>query len=351
MLCLHIRRCVLYPWFAFAALLGLSHPALAVETLRILTWPGYADPDLVKIFEQRYGVRVEVTLVGNDDVLRARMAAGKGAQFDVFAANTAEMVHYIDAGLVQPIDIRNIPNTRHQRPRFSHLSDIPGITRDGKVYAIPYTYSSMGLIYDRRQFKTAPTSLSILWDPHYAGKVLLFEGGSHNFALAALALGFDPFHIPPTGVKPALKKLLALRRNALAFYSLPEEATRLFREQSAAVLFANYGSQQVKQLQDAGSDIGYVVPREGALAWLDCWAVSQGARNKTLAEAWINYTLESAVSQALTQRQGLDNTLEESATARTHDRLIWLEPVENDAWRAQLWQRILSGDRESSLGL
>ncbi len=320
-----------------------------MEMLRILTWPGYADADLVKTFELRHDVRVIVTEVGNDEILRARMASRQGADFDVFAANTAEMVHYIDAGLVLPIDIRSIPNTHNQHPRFSRLSEIPGITRDGKVYAIPYTYSEMGLIYDRRQFKTAPTSLAVLWDPRYAGKVLLFDGGAHNFSLAALSLGLNPFRIPPAEVKQVLNQLLALRRNALGFYNLPEEATQLFREQSAALLFANYGSQQVKQLRDSGADIGYVVPREGALAWLDCWAISRGARDKTLAEAWINYTLEPAVSRALTQRQGLANTLEPSDTARSHDRLIWLEPVENDGWRTQLWQRILSGEREASL--
>ena len=320
-----------------------------METLRILAWPGYADADLVKIFEQRHGVRVEVTQISNDDVLRTRMASREGADFDVFAANTAEMVHYIDAELVQPIDIRNISNTQHQHPRFSRLSDIPGITRDGKVYAIPYTYSDMGLIYDRRQFKTAPTSLAVLWDPRYAGKVVLFDGGAHNFSLAALSLGLNPFRIPPAEAKQVLNQLLALRRNALGFYNLPEEATQLFREQSAALLFANYGSQQVKQLRDSGADIGYVVPREGALAWLDCWAISRGAHDKALAEAWINYTLEPAVSRALTQRHGLANTLESSVTARSHDRLIWLEPVENDAWRTRLWQRILTGEREVSL--
>ena len=349
MLRLSISRCPLFLWVALAALLGLSCPALAVETLRILTWPGYADADLVKVFERRHDVQVEVTLVGNDDVLRAKLAADKGAHFDVFAANTAEMAHYIDAGLSQPIDMHAIPNSRRQLPRFSHLSEIPGATRNGQVYAIPYTYSGMGLIYDRRQIKTAPTSVSALWDPRYAGKVLLFDGAAHNFSLAAMALGLDPFNIPPTEAKSVLIKLLALRRNALGFYSLPEEATQLFREQSAALLFANYGSQQVKQLRDAGADVGYVVPREGALAWLDCWAISRGARNKALAEAWINYTLEPTVSHALTIRQGLPNTLEASGLVRTSDRLIWLEPVENDAKRTREWQRILSGERESRL--
>jgi putative spermidine/putrescine transport system substrate-binding protein len=349
MLCSHISRCIVYFWIVFTALLGMSQSALAMETLRILTWPGYADADLVKVFEQRHGVQVEVTLVGSDDVLREKMAAGRGANFDVIAANTAEMVHYIDSGLVQPIDTQSIPNLRKQLPRFRPLSAIPGITRAGKVYAIPYTYSEMGLIYDRRRFKTAPNSYAELWDPRYAGQVLLFDGGTHNFSLAAMALGLDPFRIPSSEIPRVLKKLLALRRNALAFYSLPEDATLLFREQSAALLFANYGSQQVKQLRDAGVDIGYVVPHAGALAWLDCWAVSRGARNKALAEAWIDYTLEAAVSHALSARQGLANTLEASGTARPGDRLIWLEPVEDDAWRNRLWQRILSGEREARL--
>lgn len=349
MLCLRISCRALFIWIALAVYLGMPQPALAMETLRILAWPGYADADLVKIFEQRQGVHVDVTLVDNDDVLREKMAAGQGAHFDVIAANTAEMVHYIDSGLIQPIDTQNIPNLRKQLPRFRPLSAIPGITRAGRVYAIPYTYSEMGLIYDRRRFKTAPSAYADLWDPRYAGQVLLFDGSTHNFSLAALALGLDPFHIPPSAKQQVLKKLLALRRNALAFYNLPEEATQLFREQSAALLFANYGSQQVKQLRDAGADIGYVVPRKGVLAWLDCWAVSRGARNKALAEAWIDYTLEPAVSQALSTRQGLANTLEAAGAAHAGGRVIWLQPVEDDAWRNQLWQRILSGERESSL--
>ena len=42
----------------------LVAPAQAVQaTLRVLTWSGYADPDLVAVFEKRHGVRVEVTTV------------------------------------------------------------------------------------------------------------------------------------------------------------------------------------------------------------------------------------------------------------------------------------------------
>ncbi len=325
---------------------GTCSPAFAKETLRVLTWPGYADSDLVSIFEKRHGVTVEVTFVSSDDVLWEKINTREGADFDVFAANTAEMTRYIDRGLSVPLDVSNIPNTRHQVPRFSDLASIPGIARDGKLYAIPYTYSEMGLIYDKKQIKEPPTSMAAMWDPKYRGRVLAYNGGTHNFSLVALMLGNEvPFRIKETDFRRVVDRLIDLRRNVLTFYSLPEESIELFRENSVALMFANYGTQQVDQLRKAGVDIGYVIPDEGALAWLDCWAVTRGARNKRLAEQWINYTLEKDVSAALTWRQGLANTVEASPSGGSSNRLVWLQPVEDFNRRAALWDRIISGDR------
>ncbi|WP_114973783.1 extracellular solute-binding protein [Rhodoferax ferrireducens] len=324
--------------------LALSLPSQAVETLRVLTWPGYADSDLVKAFEKKYDARVEVSFVSSDEVLREKIGANQGGDFDVFAANTAEMQHYIDQKLVVPLRLSNIPNTAQQLPRFRDARSIPGITQLGEVYAVPYTYSEMGLIYDRKQFEQAPTSLSVLWDPKYRGRVLAYDTSSHNFSIAALALGDKPFRIEEAKFKAVVDHLIALRRNVLTFYTLPEESVELFRNHAVAVMFANYGSQQLKLLRDAGADVGYVIPVEGALAWLDCWAVTRGGKNKNLAESWINYMLDKHVSRELTRRQGLSNTLDVDTATQETDKIIWLEPVEDDKRRAALWGRIISGD-------
>lgn len=327
-------------------LLVVSLPAIAKETLRVLAWPGYADRDLVQIFEQRHNVRVEVTLVSTDDVLWQKLNANNAADFDVFAANTAELKRYIDRGISVPLDLANIPNVRNQLPRFRNLVAIPGISRAGRVHAIPYTYSEMGLIYNRKLVKEPPTSMAAMWDPRYRGRVLAYDGGAHNFTLAALLLGSKtPFQLSEGDYKRAVDKLIGLRRNVLTFYSQPDEAVELFRDNSVALVFANYGSQQVKQLQQAGADIGYILPEEGALAWLDCWAVTRGARNQRLAEAWINYTLEKAVSTALSERQGLANTIQANPSEPQSSKIIWLEPVESALRRSDLWSRVVSGDR------
>jgi len=327
--------------------LGSASPlACARETLRVLAWPGYADRDLVKQFEDRYDATVEVTFVSSDEILWEKVKSGQGGDFDVFAVNTAELTRYIDQGLSIPLDLSHIPNTRHQLPRFSNLQSIPGITREGRVYAIPYTYSAMGLIYDRKQVKKPPTSMAAMWDPRLKGRVLAYDGSSQNFSMVALSLGIKtPFQLKEKDFRRVAKRLVALRANVLTFYTLPEESIALFRDNSIALMFANYGTQQVDQLRKAGADIGYVIPQEGALAWLDCWTITRGVRNKRLAEDWINYTLEKPFSDALTQRQGLANTIEPSPSADKSDKIIWLEPVEDFKMRAELWTRILSGDR------
>jgi hypothetical protein len=110
-----------------------------------------------------------------------------------------------------------------------------------------------------------------------------------------------------------VQRLIALRRNVLTYYSLPEEGTELFIRHNMAVMFGNYGTQQLNSLRQAGADVGYAIPREGVLAWLDCWAMTTSARNPQLAQQWINYMLEPAVSALLPTRQGLANTLTASA--------------------------------------
>lgn len=323
----------------------LAFAAHATETLRVLAWPGYADADLVQTFEKQFDVKVELTLVGSDEVLAQKLGANQGTDFDVVAANTVEIQRYISRKWLQPLTMANVPNVARQLPRFRNAKAIPGITHLGEVYAVPYTFSEMALIYDRKQFKVPPTSLAVLWDPAYQGRILAFDGGSHNYSMASLAFGGHPFQIDDAAYPGVTKRLIDLRRNVLTFYSLPEESVGLFWQHNVALLFANYGQQQLKMLRDSGADVGYVVPKEGTLAWLDCWAMTRGTKNKGLAERWINYMLEPKVSAELTRRQGLANTLEPTANTLETDKILWLEPVENGQRRAGLWSRILSGDR------
>jgi len=328
------------------ALAGVfSATPAATETLRVLAWPGYVEPEVIAEFRKAHDVDIELTIVDNDDSLLEKMRSRAGGDFDLVAANTAEIARYAAAGWLQAIDSARIPARASQAARFRDLHQLPGIVHDGKLYGIPFTYAEMGLIYDRKQFATPPDSLAALWDPRYRHRVLAFNGSTHNFSLAAMRLGLpSPFHLGDDDWPAAVDQLIALRRNVLAFYTQPEESADLFIRHKAVLMFANYGSQQIKALADHGVDAGYIVPREGALAWLDCWAIARGARDPALAHAFINHLLGNTASRLLESRQGLSST-RHVATTGNERRLYWLEPVEDGERRTRLWQRIVSGDR------
>jgi putative spermidine/putrescine transport system substrate-binding protein len=321
-------------------------PASAAQpVLRVLAWPGYAEPEVVKSFEQQHDVRIELTVVTSDASLWEKINTHS---FDVFAVNAAELQRYLATNLVQALQPDRIPNTRKQLARFSDLSTIPGLMRNGKACAIPFTYAQMGLIYDRKQFTNPPRSINALWDKRHRGKVIAYDGGTHNFSLAAQSLRLaSPFHIAPKDFPRAAERLIELRRNVLGFYTQPEESTQLFLRHGAALMFANYGMQQVHLLKQAGADIGYVIPREGALAWLDCWSITRDAHDTALAHEWIDHLLGAQASRLLVERQGLSNTLGDGDNGQPKGNSVWLQPPEDTAWREKLWSRIRSGDRLS----
>ena len=317
-----------------------SQPGMA-KTLRIMAWQGYADDDWVQEFEKQYNVNVDVVFIGTDDEIWAKIKGSEGKDFDLFAVNTAQLQRYIDAGLTTPHDLSLIPNQRETLPRFRDLTKVTGVMRDGKVYAIPYAFDSIGIIYDTDKVKTAPTSWEALWDLKYQGKVLDYDNGEHNFSVTALDMGIEnPFHLTDEQMARAKDKLVALKRNVLSFYSTADEALQLYQHNDVAIIFANYGQQQVKMMQDAGAHIAYINPQEGALAWLDTWAMTSGVRDKQLAEQWVNFVLQKKIGQQLSDRTGFGNTVVPFASAGANDKLVWLETVEDPTKRADLWNEI-----------
>ena len=329
---------------AAAAALGLIGPiatARAAEELRILAWQGYADDDWVAEFEKETGAEVSVVFAQTDDEIWSKIKGSEGEDFDLFAVNTSELQRYIDAGLAAPHDLAKIPNQQQTLPQFRDLAQVRGVERDGKVYGIPFAFDSIGLIYDTTKVDPPPTSMNVLWDPKYQGRILLYDASAHNFSFAALAEGIEnPFDLTDAQLAEIKGKLIELQKNALSYYQSSDEALQIYNSNDVALIFANFGQQQLKLMKDSGAPIAYVVPKEGALAWLDTWALSKGAKNPELAEKWVDFVLQKKISDALTQRNGFGNTVTPLATANPDDKLVYLLPVENFQKRSDLWNEV-----------
>jgi putative spermidine/putrescine transport system substrate-binding protein len=321
-----------------APLLGGTAQA---KELRILAWEGYADDDWVKEFEAQSGADVSVVFIGTDDEIWAKIKGSEGKDFDLFAVNTAQLQRYIDAGLTTPFDLGMIPNQKQVLPRFRDLSKVGGVTRDGQVHAIPYAFDSIGIIYDVDKVSPPPDSMEVFWDPKYKGRVLAYDNGEHNFSFTALTMGIsDPFHLTDEQMTAIKAKLIDLKHDVLSFYTTADEALQIYQNNDVALIWANYGQQQMKAMREAGANVAYVNPKEGALAWLDTWAMTSGVQDKELAEKWVDFVLQKNISGALSERTGFGNTVVPTPNANEGDKMVWLEFVEDPLKRADLWNEV-----------
>ena len=163
------RRTALGMALAAPAILR-STSAFAAKELRVMAWQGYADDDWVKEFQEQSGATVNVVFIGTDDEIWAKIKGSEGKDFDLFAVNTAQLQRYIDGGLTTAFDLAKIPNQKDVLPRFRDLAKVRGVMRDGKVYAIPFCFDSIGIIYDVDKVNPPPDSFRDLLGSEVQGQ-------------------------------------------------------------------------------------------------------------------------------------------------------------------------------------
>lgn len=326
---------------ALAASFALASTSALAQDLRVLSWEGYADNDWVEQFEAEYGVDVSITYATSDEEIWAKIKGSEGQDFDLFAISSAELPRYVDAGLVVPHDVSALPNRKKGSERFADLSAVSGMTKDGDVYGIPYIYDSIGVVYNKDIVNPAPTSWEAFWDPAYAGQTLLYDSSHQGFSVCGLMMGVDdPFNMSDAELEECVGKLVEMKRNGLSFFTSPDEAVQLYNSNDVALIWATFGQQQYTALLNAGANVGYVNPSEGALTWLDSWAITSGAADKKLAEAFVNFLLSPEIGQQIIDRTGFGVASVDAEGGNPDDKLIWLRVVEDPTKRQDLWNKV-----------
>ena len=327
---------------ALAAAAAMPRIASAkASDLRIMTWEGYAEPDWVKPFEAANGVKCQIVYTGSVDEMFAKVQGSKGADYDVIAFDTSSFARYIENKLIQPIDPAAIANMGNLDPAFRSVD----VLQDGdKRWGVPFAWGSLPLIYDKKDFPTAPDSWEVLWDPQYQQQVISLDDANNCITLAALVLGYkDPFNLNDEQFAAVKAKLIAEKKNLLTYYAGFDDGVNIFAQNNIKAMFS-MGEPQVKSLQAKGVDAALTIPKEGAIGWLDCWTVSAGAKDVDLAHAWISACLDPKVGRYLTEKEGYGNTTDVAANTKAGltygDKLTFLNTPENFAKRVTLWNEV-----------
>ena len=213
-----------------AAAIAAVAPAEA-ETLRLLTWGGYAPDAVIKQFKAETGIDVEVTISNNEDIISKLRATG-GAGFDLVQPSQDRIIGpQTEYGIYKPLDLSKIDASLFI-PELLEASK-KNTTVDGKVYGVAHLWGSSGMVVDRSKAGDIK-SFADLCKPEYKGKVSMRLKRPALLAMA-FALGDDPFAAYGDKAKykaiieRAAAKLAECKANVKAYWSGSDDLINMLR--------------------------------------------------------------------------------------------------------------------------
>ncbi|MDE7263547.1 MAG: extracellular solute-binding protein [Anaeroplasmataceae bacterium] len=119
--------------------------------LLILNWGDYMSSDVIKAFEERYGVSVkEVTVDSNEQMYQNII--NQNAEYDLVVPSDYMLDQMKKDGLILELDYSLLTNYSEDCfvPELLDLLNSPDC-RDYKNYYVPYFWGSLGIMYSKRK--------------------------------------------------------------------------------------------------------------------------------------------------------------------------------------------------------
>jgi spermidine/putrescine transport system substrate-binding protein len=286
------------------AIMALSVSAANADTLRLLTWGGYAPESVIEKFEAETGHTVEVTKSNNEEMV-AKLRATNGGGFDLVQPSQDRISGAQEEfGIYKPLDMTKI-NADLFIP--SMLEATKGNTMmDGKVFAVPHVWGTSGLVTNTAMAGTVK-DYTDLCNADVAGKVS-YRLKRPTLIGFAFSMGLDPFaaYSDADAYKAILDqveaKLIECKPNVKTYWDGGDEIKNLLRsgEVTASMAWDTGGWQ----LNADDADINFVAPASGALGWIDTFALPSRGRADEAAYAWINFVMQPEIAAMITTEAG-----------------------------------------------
>lgn len=284
--------------FAFA-----GSATAAPDVLRLISWTGYAPPELIDKFKQETGITVEVTFSNNEEIM-SKLRATRGGGFDL-AQPSQDRISAVQAqyNIYQAIDYSKLDTDQIDPSMLKAVKKNTMV--NGKSYGVPHVYGTSGLCINRAKAPDVKDYKDML-DPKYTGRVSYRMRRPVLMAMG-FSLGYDPFALYNDRAKYAefLKDMeAAFIKGKPVVRNYYENADALIESMRSGELWFAMAWEQVSwKLHEENPDIDYVAPTSGAMAWIDTFAIPSKSENVDGAYKWINFSLRPENAAVFTNKE------------------------------------------------
>ena len=288
----------------FAVVAALAAQGSQAETLRLLTWGGYAPEEVIEMFEAETGHIVEVTTSNNEEMI-AKLRATNGGGFDLAQPSQDRITSAQEEfGIYKPIDMSRVTADLFIPSMLNATAG--NTTYDGEVFGLPHVWGTSGLVVNTA-IAGEVTDYTDLCDPSLTGKVS-YRLKRPTLIGFAYSMGLDPF--AAYGDSEAYQGILNEVEATLTeckpivrtYWDGGDEIKNLLR--SGEVVASMAWDTGGWQLNADNPDITFVAPKAGALGWIDTFVLPARGRADDAAYDWINFVMQPKIAAMITNTAG-----------------------------------------------
>ena len=263
-------------------------------TLNVYNWGEYISNgsdgsiDVVDAFERLTGISVNYTTFDSNESMYAKLKSG-AASYDVIIPSDYMVAKMIDEGMLLPLNFDNIPNFSDVDPELKNPEYDPE-----NLYTVPYTWGTLGIIYNTTMVDQAPAAWADLWDEQYAGNILMFNNSRDAYAIAAFKEG-KSVNPPTTDEVDEVMEQLKAQKPLVQAYVMDEIFDKMIGGEAAVGVY--YSGDAITMIDD-NPDLAWVFPEEGSVLSVDCMCIPAASQNQEAAEMFINFMCEVDVGVA-----------------------------------------------------
>lgn len=274
---------------------GTSSSGKEKVTINVLNWGDYIEDSLISKFEEMNDwIDVNYTTVASNEEMYT-IVTTEGSDFDLIFPSDYMVERLAKENMLNEINYDNIPNAKYLNDFNLKQSYDPG-----NVHSVPYTWGTVGILYNKTLVSTPPTSWAALWDEQYAGKIYMYDSMRDSIAVALLYLGYD---INTRDEGQLAEAVEALKTQKAIVQSYGGDEMRDSMINGSGALCVTYSGDAVFSMME-NEDLGYAVPDEGSNLWFDCMVIPKSSQHQEAAEAFINFLLDPEVATINTEYIG-----------------------------------------------
>ncbi len=320
--------------------------------------------DVIKAFEEYYKntygktVKVNYSTFENNESLYTKLKMG-GANYDVIVPSDYMINRFIKEGMLEELDFSNIPNYANIADTFK--GDAWNYDPDHK-YSVPYLWGTVGIVYNSEYVFGDVSTWNALWNEEYKNKILMFNNPRDTFAIALAKLSSDKNNQNITINTNDLTywdeayKLLEEQKPLVQAYVTDEVFNKM--EKGEAWLAPCYYGDALVMMENNDKLKFTSINNSIANKYVDAFCIPKGAKNKKLAEEFINFMCTKEISFAnacYTGYSSPNKLVTEDSTfpyyqdpngypadhrlENSYEEFLWLNP-ETQAKMDELWGQL-----------